>query len=553
MTKMMNKPTILLILVLLGNLNLYAQQPNILWLTCEDISPTLSMYGDSTAHTPNLDRLAAESIVFTEAFATVGVCAPSRSSMITGRYPVSIGTHQMRTGRDVYGWGSRKYSGDSGARDINGALIPHYSTVVPSDVKCFPEFLREAGYFCTNNAKTDVQFAVPVTAFDENSRDAHWRHRKKDQPFFAIFNHEVTHESKMWKHKDLPLTVNPEDVPLPDYYPDNEEIRKGVARNYSNIELLDQQIGEKIAELEAAGELDNTIIFFFSDHGGPLPRGKREHYVSGLRVPLMVRLPKNLRSQRVDIPVSFVDLAPTVLAMAGIEKPGQFQGENFLKDGQPSVRREFIFGTGDRFDEFADRIRSVISKDFVYVRNYHPELSAYKDVGYRRNMDMMNELYRLHEAGELSADQAYWFRPTKTKEEFYVRSDDPHSLHNLIDDERYLGEIKRMRKALKRWQKEVKDMGKISEKKVLAKMWPDGIQPMAAKPETITANGMVRLNCATKGASIAYLISKKDFTPDLDAGWQLYSSPVRLQAGEKLYAMGTRIGFADSEVLKVNR
>lgn len=526
------------------------RRPNILWLTCEDISPMLSMYGDKTAKTPNLDKLASESLIFTEAYATVGVCSPARSSIITGQYPVSIGTHQMRTGRDVFGWGSRKYDGKHNAYDINKDHIPHHSVVTPPETKCFTEYLRKAGYFCTNNHKTDCQFAIPVTAYDENGKQAHWKNRKENQPFFSIFNHDVTHESKTWMHKDYEMTVSPESVPLPDYYPDTKTVRKDVARVYSNIELLDKQIGEKIAELEDAGLLDNTIIFFFSDHGGPLPRGKRAHYVSGLRVPMMVRLPKNLKQKYVDELVSFVDLAPTVLSLAGIKIPKQIQGQAFLGQQKAKKARKYIFGSGDRFDEHADRIRSVISKDFVYVKNYHTDLPAYKDVGYRKNIDMMKELLKMNKNGELNDKQAYWFRTSKAEEEFYVRATDVYNLNNVIDNKSHKRKIKKMRKALKRWQKKIKDIGYIPERQHLETMWPNGIQPTTQKPMISTANNMVTLACDTKGSSIAYLISTTDIEPNLNSGWQVYHQPLNLKKGEILYVMGTRLGFKDSEVIK---
>jgi len=540
---------LVLVCCLLCNTSLIAQQPNILWLTCEDISPMLSMYGDSTASTPNLDKLAAESLIFTEAYTTVGVCAPSRSSLITGMYPVSIGTHQMRTGRDVFSWGARKYDGESEAVDINGYPIPHHSVVTPPEVKCFTEYLRKEGYFCSNNAKTDCQFAIPVTAYDENGSKAHWKNRKANQPFFSIFNHNVTHESKTWMHKDSLMTVDPETVPLPPYFPDTKTVRNDVARVYSNIELLDKKIGKRITELEAAGLLEHTIIFFFSDHGGPLPRGKREHYVSGLRVPMMVRLPKNLKQKYIDDLISFVDLGPTVLSLAGIKIPKQMQGQAFLGKQKAKKARKYIFGSGDRFDEYADRIRSVITKDFVYVKNYHPELPAYKDVTYRKNIEMTNELIQLNELGQLNKEQAYWFRKGKTKEEFYSRKNDPHNLDNQINNKQYKRKIRQMRKAMKRWQKAVRDIGHIPEKEHLAKMWPNGIQPRAAPPKIIQANEMVTLSCPTKGASIAYLITKREVEPKLDAGWQVYHKPLRMKPDEILYVMSTRLGFKDSEVV----
>ena len=528
----------------------FSQKPNILWITVEDISPTLSMYGDSTASTPNLDELASESLIFTEAFTTVGVCSPSRSSLITGMYPVSIGTHQMRTGKDVFGWGSRDYRGISNAIDVNGDSIPLHSVVTPPEVKCFTEYLRADGYYCTNNSKTDYQFAAPVTAWDQNSNNAHWRNREKNQPFFSVFNFDVTHESKMWLHRDKPLTVKPSLVPLPPYFPDTETVRNDVARNYSNIELLDKMVGNLIQDLKADGLFDNTYIFFFSDHGGPLPRGKRSHYESGLKVPMIVRTPSQKKIRYVDEKISFVDLAPTMLSLSGLDIPDHFQGRAFMGEKKSRVLRDYIFGSGDRFDETYDRVRSVISKKFVYVRNYHTNRPAYKDVLYRKNIDMTNEMLELYKAGKLNSDQKYWYRESKNREEFYVRSDDPYSLKNLISDGKYKDEIEKHRLALKNWQDEINDIGGEPEKIRLDSMWPSGIQPKSRKPVVFVKDKIVTIKSNTKGSSNAFIISDNDFEPSLDDGWKLYHEPIKVNKGY-IYVISTRLGFEDSDIIKV--
>lgn len=546
---MKNLKYILFILIFLSNIIL-AQRPNIVWITVEDISPTLSVYGDSTAKTPNIDRLASQSQIFTESFTTVGVCSPSRSSIITGMYPVSIGTHQMRTGKDVFGWGSRNYDGLSNAIDVNGDSIPLHSVVTPQEVRCFTEYMRAEGYYCTNNSKTDYQFAAPVTAWDQNGDDAHWRNRDKNQPFFSVFNFDVTHESKMWLHRNKPLTVDPKNVPLPPYFPDTETVRNDVARNYSNIELLDSMVGDLIKELKSDKLLDNTYIFFFSDHGGPLPRGKRSHYESGLKVPMIIRNPYDISSRYNDDPISFVDLAPTMLSIAGIEIPDYIQGRAFMGDKKNPVPREYIFGSGDRFDETYDRVRSVISKDFVYVRNYHKDRPAYKDVLYRKNIDMTNEMLKLYNDNKLNADQKYWYRQSKTKEEFYVRSKDPYSLRNIIDDPGYTNEIKKHRLALKKWQKEIEDIGALPEKKHLSYMWPEGIQPQTQKPKVVVKEGLLNIESLTLGSSSAYIISDLDFQPGLDDGWKLYHQPVVVDKSY-LYVISTRLGFKDSDIVKI--
>ncbi len=524
---------------------------NILWLSCEDISPTLSFYGDSTAHTPNLDKLAKESLVFTRAFATVGVCAPSRSSIITGMYPPSIGTMHMRTALDVAGWGNRKYPEKTLATDVAGKPVRQYSAVIPDYVKCFTEYLRADGYYCTNNAKTDYQFAAPITAWDENGNQAGWQNRPSGKPFFSVFNHDITHESQMWLNKKLPQTVKPESVPLPDYYPENSVVRQDVARNYSNIELLDQQIGEKIDELKKAGLYDKTIIFFFSDHGGPLPRGKREIYDTGLHVPLLVHFPGGAHAGRNDELISFVDLAPTVLSLAGIKPPEYMQGKAFLGKYKVPEPRKYIFGSGDRFDDFSDRVRMIRDKRYLFVRNFYPELPAYKDVAYRKQMDMMQELLRLRDNKELSGPTAYWFRLHKTKEEFYDCDTDPFNLTNKVDDPMYAAKINELRGALDQHINNIHDKAVIPESQMIEQMWPGGIQPVTAKSIVSNKKETIRISCSTPGASIGYILSEKEIKPDLNSGWQLYHEPVKAKDGMFLYVMSNRIGFADSEVVQI--
>ena len=521
---------------------------NILWLTCEDISPTLSFYGDSTAHTPNLDLLAKESLVFTRAFATVGVCAPSRSSIITGMYPPSIGTMHMRTSHDYSGWGDRKYEEKNSAADVSGKPVRQYSAVIPENVKCFTEYLRADGYYCTNNVKTDYQFAAPVTAWDENSEKASWKNCPPGKPFFSVFNHEITHESRMWMNKQLPQTVSPKHVPLPDYYPEDSVIRQDVARNYSNIELLDKQIGQKIDDLKKAGLYDKTIIFFFSDHGGPLPRGKREIYDSGLRVPFLVRFPGGAHAGGVDELISFVDLAPTILSLAGIKPPAYMQGNAFLGAYKQSEPRKYIFASGDRFDEYSDRIRMVRDKRYLFVKNFYPELPAYKDVGYRKQMDMMKQLLLLRDNKKLAWPTAYWFRPVKTKEELYDCEKDPFNLNNIIDNPHYADKSAELRFALDKWVSDIHDKASFPESVMIGQMWPGGIQPKTSAAKISVKAGKIRVSCATPGASIGYILSDKEFKPDLDSGWQLYHLPLATDSAKYLHLIATRIGYADSEI-----
>ena len=300
------------------------ERPNVLWLTVEDMSPWIACYGDETVPTPNLDRLAAGSVRYENAFATSPVCAPARSSLITGMYATRIGTMHMRTGNP-----------SKAAIERNPeayADIPSYEGVPPAYVRCFPERLRAEGYWCTNNSKTDYQFRAPPTVWDVSGGKAHWRDRPEGRPFFAVFNHAGTHESRAFPDAERrPSTVAPADVPIPPLYPDTPAVRDALARTYDNIAAMDAWVGRRLDELEEAGLADSTVVFFFSDHGVGLPRGKRSPYDLGTRVPLLVRHPDGARAGESEPRVvSFVDFGPSVLSLAGVEPDARLDGVPFL-------------------------------------------------------------------------------------------------------------------------------------------------------------------------------------------------------------------------------
>ena len=286
---------------------------NVVWLSVEDMSCWIGPYGDHTVPTPNLDKLAAQGVTYDNAFATSPVCAPARSSIITGEFCTRIGTMQMRNGNPS---GAALRKNPDAYKDI-----PGYEGLPPAFVRCFPEVLRAHGYYCTNNSKKDYQFNDPVTVWDESSNKATWQNAPEGKPFFAVFNWTGTHESQGFaKARQRPQVVKPEDVPVPPIYPDTPAVRDAMARTYNNIAEMDQWLGKKMKELEDAGELDNTVVIFWSDHGVGLPRGKRSCYDTGLRVPIIVRYPDGkdagTRSERV---ISFVDLGPSTLSLAGIK------------------------------------------------------------------------------------------------------------------------------------------------------------------------------------------------------------------------------------------
>lgn len=503
-------------------------RPNILWITCEDITPTLGCYGDTVIKTPNIDRLAAEGVRYTNAYSVAGVCAPSRHAIITGMYPTATGGHNMRTTSNL-------------VEDL-----PDYGTVLPPEVRCFSEFLRAAGYYCTNNQKTDYQFEPPITAWDERDFDAYWRKRPEGMPFLSIINFITTHESRIWMQRWEPLLVDEWKVPIPPYFPEHPVVRRDVARKYSNIMEMDAQVGIILDKLEADGLMDSTIIFFYSDHGGMLPRQKRELYDSGLRIPLIIRFPGRAMAGTVtDELVSFVDFAPTVLSLTGIEIPDYMQGQAFL-GAQKEEPRKYIYGARDRMDAQYDRVRAVRDKHFKYLKNYYPEKPFVQEINYRKQMPMMNVLYEYDSLGKFNELQALWWRDNKPGEELYDTREDPYELHNMAGDPAYADKLEEMRTALQDWQEKYGDKGAIPEKELLRQMWGGDTQPVTEPPVfEETGDGMV-ISCPTEGASIAYQVYKDE----PGERWLLYTGPVQVPEGHTLRAQAIRIGYEHSEVVK---
>ena len=516
-------------------------RPNILWISLEDTSPRFGCYGDEVARTPNIDRLAATGCIYPRAFSVAGVCAPSRSAIITGMYPTSIGTHQMRT-----------------THTVDPARPLPYSACPPPHVKCFTEYLRGAGYFCTNNAKTDYQFTPPVTAWDELSKEAHWRNRPEDAPFFAVFNPTATHESGMWeeKHEGRPLGTDVDAVELPPYLPDTEPSRRALARHYDNIETADQRVGELLDQLEQDGLVDNTIVVLWSDHGEGLPRAKRWPYDAGIRIPLIVRWPGRVKAGSVDERlVSLIDLGPTMLSITGSLRPRHLQGQPFL--GDDAKVRQYIFASRDRHDEAYDRVRAVRDRRYKYLRHYHPEQPYLPWNPYRNRHPVMAEMWRLYRENALDHDQRLLFVAPRPVEELYDTKADPFEMVNLAADPEYQEVLVRLRAALQDWQARVGDLGEVAEEEMLRRWWPNGEQPTTAPVRFVpiaaetpglevmsdgsfSAPCRLQLQCPTQGASLTYRTGT-------DGRWQLYTEPIDLPPGTTtVRARAVRIGFVDS-------
>ncbi|MBD3180843.1 sulfatase-like hydrolase/transferase, partial [Candidatus Poribacteria bacterium] len=504
---------------------------NFLWVSFEDTNPFYGCYDDNVARTPNLDRLASEGCIWRNTFSTAGVCAPARSAVITGMYPISIGTMHMRTAH------TNKYAPE---------LPTPYSAVVPHYVKCFSEYLRASGYYCTNNVKTDYQFDPPLTAWDELSNNAHWRNRPDpEQPFFAVFNPTRTHESGMWPDKCPKINFDPDDMVLPPYFPDTTKVREAMARMYTNIEHNDRYLGEILDQLEEDGLAENTVVFHWSDHG-PLPRGKRWPYDSGIHVPMIVRWPGNIEpgsfNERL---ISTVDLGPTVLSLAGIKIPRHIQGQAFLGE-QEAPPREYVYASRDRYDESYDMIRAVRDKRFKYIRHYYPEKPYLLWIPYRNRHPILQEMWRLHLAGKLEGPQKLMFQ-NRPVEELYDTLTDPSEISNLADDPAFKPELDRMRKALDDWIDDVGDMGKIPESEMVRQWYPDGEKPETASPvfipiceespgqQAMPEGGklkfpiLLQFYCATQGASMAYTFDQGD-----NPRWLLYTKPIELPPGKRV-------------------
>ena len=432
------------------SVNASDQRPNVLWITCEDTSLILGCYGDPCAVTPNLDRLAQQGVRYTNAFAVASVCSPSRSCLITGVYPTSLGTQHLRS------------------------TLP-----APRQIRCFPEYLREAGYYCTNNVKEDYNFKKPEGCWDESSRQAHWRKRKPDQPFFSVFNFTTTHQSQFrlpdeqFAERTARLGPqqrhDPAEIRLPPYYPDTPVVRRDVARVYDLVTAMDKQAGDLLAELEEDGLAEETIVLFYSDHGTGMPRHKRTLYDSGVHVPLIVRFPDKYRHLAPGAPgtttdrlVSFVDFAPTVLSLAGLRIPDSMQGRAFLGE-QAGEPRTYVFAIRDRVDEVCEVSRAVRDKRYKYIRHYMPHRPLMQLSFYSEQTPTRQEWRRLAAEGKLAGPESLFLRSSRPPEELFDTQADPCELCNLADSPDHREILHRMRDAHRGWTLDTHDTGLLPE------------------------------------------------------------------------------------------
>ena len=429
-----------------------APRPNILWITSEDHGPQMGCYGDAFATTPNVDALAAKGMIYTRCWSNAPVCAPARTTLISGLYPPSTGSEHMRS------------------------MLPY-----PAGKQMYPQFLREAGYYCTNNSKEDYNLARPGKVWDDSSRNAHWRNRAAGQPFFAIFNSTKSHESQIRTrpHKQV---HDPARVRVPAYHPDTPEVREDWAQYYDKVTEADADAGKVLAQLAEDGLADDTIVFYYGDHGSGMPRSKRWPYNSGLHVPLVVYIPDKFKhlappdytpGGRSDRLVSFVDFAPTLLSLAGIEPPDWMQGHAFLGQHQ-APPQPFIYGFRGRMDERFDLVRSVTDGRYVYIRNYMPHKIYGQHVSYMFQTPTTRVWKRLQDEGQLTPEQEIFWN-AKPPEELYDLQSDPDEVHNLAGDPQHRDILERMSKAQTDLALRIRDVGFLPEGEIHSRS--DGASP----------------------------------------------------------------------------
>ncbi len=484
--------------------------PNILWITSEDNGPFLGCYGDAFADTPNLDRLAGEGILYENAVANAAVCAPARSTIITGMYASSLGTHPMRSGNRI-----------------------------PEHVKFYTAYLQEAGYYCSNHSKTDYNLSpVQKDTWDEMTR-GHYKNREPGQPFFAIFNLGTSHESSLHRSKVEPEFLET-DFELPPYHPDTPEIRSNWVEYYKIVSRMDRQVGELLQELDDAGLADDTIVFYYSDHGGILPRSKRFVYDTGVHVPMIVRFPEKYRhlapadpGSRIDRPVSFVDLAPTLLSLVGVPIPDHMQGHAFLgPQATESPRYNYIFR--GRKDERYDMMRAVRGEGYKYIRNYFPHRIYGQYLNYLWRMPATRSWEEAYKAGKCNeAQSAFW--QTKPTEELYDLSSDPWEVNNLADSPDHQDILQTMREANREHILRIRDAGFLPEAEMMLRAEAAGktIHEMAQDPELYPLERIVAAAELASEQEPGNLPKLTELLDDPDAGVRFWAATGCAALGEK--------------------
>ncbi len=440
------------------------ERPNILWITSEDNGPELGCYGDKYSDTPNIDLLASKGQIYLNAWSNAPVCAPARTTIITGMYPTSLGAQNMRS------------------------QVP-----LPKEALLYPQIFKQHGYYTCNNVKEDYNVVKPKDTWDDSSGKAHWRKRAAGQPFFAVFNFTTTHESQIRKRPHTAIH-NPAQVTVPPYHPDLPEVRQDWAQYYDQLSEMDGEVGRLLDQLRQDKLDENTIIVYYGDHGCGLPRGKRWLYQSGLRVPLIVVIPPryaHLAGETYQVGakqerlVSFVDLAPTMLNLIGVRPPENMQGQAFL--GKNTTKREYIYGFRERMDERYDMSRAVRDDRFAYIRNFYPHRPQGTYLDYMFQTPTTKVWKAEFDAGKLNDAQSFFWK-MKPAEELYDLQADPYQINNLAGDSAQAETLARMRSALKKWMLDVRDTGLLPEGEVISRSTADAPYTMGHDPKRFNAD-----------------------------------------------------------------
>ncbi len=490
------------------------QRPNILWITCEDISPALGCYGDPQATTPNLDKLAEDGILYKRAYVTAPICAPARSCLISGLYATSLGTQHLRSD------------------------IP-----LPDHLKTLPEHLRRNGYFCSNNAKTDYNFDAEGM-WDSWSNKAHWRDRDGDTPFFSVFNITISHEGhgNRMDPKDtasLEQKHDPANADLPPYFPDTPMFRKLWAHYYDLITVLDQKVGHVLQQLKDDGLAEDTIVFFASDHGFGLPRYKRWCYNSGMHVPFIVRIPEKFKhlaphpaGSRTEELISFVDFAPTVLNLTGAPASARMEGQVFLGTKRAKPRTE-VYGARDRADDVYDVCRAVIEERFIYIRNFMPHRPYIQNaIIFSEDKGSYAELRRVRPEGGLPPEARDMFQP-KPLEELYDLQNDPYETNNLANNRQYQKDIERLRGKLDAWIIKTRDTGFLQESEMMIRAKDSGsVYEMARDPRKFDIKAALEAAKQVGNPDVDIETLQQHLT-DPDSAVRFWTVTALLAAGEK--------------------
>jgi arylsulfatase A-like enzyme len=491
-----------------------ADKPNILWLTSEDHGPEMGCYGDANARTPNIDALAAKGMLFKRAWSVAPVCAPARSVIISGLYTSSSGGQHMRS------------------------MVP-----LPDSVRLYPQYLRDAGYYCTNNSKEDFNVQKPKQLWNASSGTAHWRNRPEGQPFFAIFNSTKSHESQIRTrpHKQV---ADPAKMRVPAYHPDTPEVRQDWAQYYDKVSEADEDAGKHLNEIEAAGLAADTIVFYYGDHGSGMPRSKRWPCNSGLHVPMVVYFPEKWKhlapkeyqpGGKSDRMVSFVDLAPTLLSIVGIEPPAWMQGHAFAGAFQTEPQL-FLFGERGRMDERMDLVRSVTDGRYVYLRNYFPHVSQGQRVAYQFETPTTRVWRSQFDEGKTNDAQSIFWRVPKAPEELYDLQSDRDEVRNLASLSEHKESLERLRSAQRKHIVSIRDVCFLPESELHSRTVGSTPYELARNDEKYPMDRIVAAAELASNLDPAALPELKKLLNDSDSAVRWWASLGHLMRGQAAVA-----------------